>query len=215
MNLFSMSGLFSKANKPSPKYYFVTLCTRSRANYFGMLLNGHVDLLPAGKIAEFVLARLHGSHQGLTPDGWVIMPNHIHLLLAADCTVTSPGKEIRRIKSAIKRWADVYGQDFHWQLSNQAYPIRDAEELRRLQWYIRKNALVWKSDSMNRENQENQLFLQPELNIGVKSIGKNDKRLNEIQPDCRERGDKTQTDSNGAGPAGEPCPVVFRARRQL
>ncbi len=191
MNLLSTSGLFSKAMNPPPMHYFVTLCTRSRVNYFGMILNGHVDLLPAGKIADFVLTRMPGLHHGLIPDAWVIMPNHIHLLLAADCAVTSPGKVIRQIKSAIKRWADIYGQDFHWQVYNQAYPIRDAEELRRLQWYIRNNALLWISDSLNRENQENQLFLQPEFHGGVKGIGTTDTRLNEIQRDSRERGDKT------------------------
>ncbi len=140
-------------------HYFATLYPRSKVNSFGVIRDGCVDLLPMGKIAEYVLSRLPGIRQGVVLKTWVIMPNHIHLLMSTDHSITSPGKVIRMIKTAVKCWADIYGQDFQWQFSHQLYDIRDADDLGRLNWYIRKNILFWLSDSMNRENRENQLIL--------------------------------------------------------
>jgi REP element-mobilizing transposase RayT len=140
-------------------HYFATLYTRSKANSFGIIRDGCVDLLAMGQIAEYVLSRLPGIRRGVILETWVIMPNHIHLLMSVEQSITSPGKVIRKIKTAVKCWANIYGQDFQWQFSHQLYNIRDADDLRRLNWYIRKNILFWLSDSMNRENRENQLIL--------------------------------------------------------
>jgi len=57
---------------------------------------------------------------------------------------------VRGFKSEVKKWTNLYGLEFRWQMRYYDHIIRDDSELKKIQWYIRNNARVWKSDSMNR-----------------------------------------------------------------
>jgi len=56
---------------------------------------------------------------------------------------------VRGFKSAVKKWTNLYGLEFHWQMRYHDHIIRDEHEMKGIQWYIRDNARVWKSDSLN------------------------------------------------------------------
>jgi len=131
-------------------HHFITICTRNRMPYFGSIINGHVDLTVVGKIAEFEFRKMVNNDQGAFLEDWVIMPNHVHALFgpfSGDHTVA-----IRRFKTGVKSWTNLCGFDFQWQIRFHGYFVRDELELRRIRWYIRKNPVVWKSDTLNREN---------------------------------------------------------------
>ena len=135
----------------SPLSYFVTLYTRSEVSYFGHIRDNNLNLLPAGKIAEMVIHSVPSVFDEDFVVQSVIMPNHIHLLLAAGDSITSVRKKIRGLKSAIKILANMCGQELHWKATHQVYHIKDVKDLERFKWYTLINASIWKSDSLNRE----------------------------------------------------------------
>jgi putative transposase len=151
MNTLMKYGSSPRKVHQSPLYYFVTLCTRSGAPYFGQIRDNKMNLIAAGKIAEMILSMVPSVFDEDFVVQSVIMPNHMHLLLAAGGSSTSVEKKIRGLKSVIKILVNMCGQDFHWKATHQCYPLADVKDLERFKWYTLKNASVWKSDSLNRE----------------------------------------------------------------
>lgn len=137
---------------------FITLCTRNGRPYFGSIINGQTDLSLIGRIVEFEARKLSKKEQEVRLEEWIILPNHVHLLLSG-CN-GGMRKEIKRFKYAVKNWTKLCGFDFHWRLRIFHYPIQDEPELKQPKWYFRKNPLAWESNLLN---QENQLNLSQEL----------------------------------------------------
>jgi len=173
MNLFLLryripSARWALWDYHSPGYYFVTICTRNRMDYFGTIINGHLDLSPIGKIAEFELIKTAKIRDNVFLHEWIIMPNHIHAIiriLPSSNDNHNPRQPqnnrfgpqsdnlaaiVRGFKSAVKKWTNLYGLEFHWQMRFHDHIIRDEDELKRIQWYVLANPRIWKSDSLNR-----------------------------------------------------------------
>ena len=68
--------------------YFVTICTRSKANYFSniMVSNANepatVQLTRYGKIAEEQIKAIHSEYADVNIENYVIMPNHFHMIIS-------------------------------------------------------------------------------------------------------------------------------------
>lgn len=61
--------------------YFVTICTHQRAEVFGLIEAGKVELSSAGKVVESVWKEIPTHHAYVELDEFVVMPNHIHGIL--------------------------------------------------------------------------------------------------------------------------------------
>ena len=57
--------------------YFVTICTQGRCNLFGL----EPELTPMGKIAKEQIELLKTRYDEITIDKYVVMPNHIHMII--------------------------------------------------------------------------------------------------------------------------------------
>ncbi len=64
-----------------PGSYFITFCTNNRACILSSILDGKITLLPIGKIVEEEILRTQTIRENVTIDAFVIMPNHVHLLV--------------------------------------------------------------------------------------------------------------------------------------
>ena len=67
--------------------YFITICTQNRKNILSTItLVGEgsplPQLSPYGKIVDNWIQKLPNKHQEISVDSYVIMPNHIHILLS-------------------------------------------------------------------------------------------------------------------------------------
>ncbi len=71
-------------NYASSGYYFVTLCTKNRRQYFSEIKNGSVFLTVIGKMAEQSWLYIPTSSPYVTLDEYVIMPDHIHGIILLD-----------------------------------------------------------------------------------------------------------------------------------
>ena len=65
-------------------WYFVTICTRDSAHFFGEVITSQVQFSTIGEIAQQFWAEIpkHFNHTYI--DAYVIMPNHVHGIIVID-----------------------------------------------------------------------------------------------------------------------------------
>jgi len=66
--------------------YYITLCTQDRLCLFGRVANGEMALNRIGEIVKQELLRTPEIRREISLDEWVIMPNHIHAIVAINET---------------------------------------------------------------------------------------------------------------------------------
>jgi REP element-mobilizing transposase RayT len=138
-------------------YYFVTICINDRNDYFGKIVNAGCVLNEFGKIVKQVLESIPVIYPYVTIDYYVIMPNHIHLIIIIDpsTVVTSQDLSLDR-KRKIKSLSEIIGAfktmssrelhkkgltEFKWQRSFYDRVIRNEKELFFIRQYIKQNPL--------------------------------------------------------------------------
>jgi REP element-mobilizing transposase RayT len=70
--------------------YFVTVCSRERACIFARVLDDRVDLSPIGGIVEESWFAIPRHHREVQLDAFVVMPNHVHGIVALHPGRTGP-----------------------------------------------------------------------------------------------------------------------------
>ena len=73
-----------------PGAYFVTIVTQDRLCLFGDVVGGTVRLNDAGRLAQAAWERLPCRFPGIDLDAFVVMPNHIHGIIAINGRVGAP-----------------------------------------------------------------------------------------------------------------------------
>ncbi|HBH84887.1 MAG TPA: hypothetical protein DDY34_13910 [Bacteroidales bacterium] len=59
-----------------PGKYFVTICTKDKIPYFGIIINGAVVLSEMGKIAVNLWQEIPDHFKNVGLDQFVVMPDH-------------------------------------------------------------------------------------------------------------------------------------------
>jgi putative transposase len=62
--------------------YFVTICAFQESPLFGEITGGQMQLNACGELVQCEWLRLQASAPFLSPDAFVVMPNHVHGILA-------------------------------------------------------------------------------------------------------------------------------------
>jgi len=132
--------------------YFVTVCAKDGHELFGSIDVGatalgrprpYVTLTPLGKYIDETI-RL-ASKENVTIEKYVIMPNHIHMIIAmgAGDRGRSPLQYvIRNIKSYVTKQAGFSP----WQKSFHDHIIRSKSDYQRISQYIDENPSKWTTD---------------------------------------------------------------------
>ena len=68
-------------NYTTPWWYFVTICTKNRINYFGEIKNDKMVLNEIGKIAKHEWIKTAELRENVELDEFIIMPNHFHAII--------------------------------------------------------------------------------------------------------------------------------------
>jgi putative transposase len=138
-------------------WYFVTICTHNREDFFGGIKNGQMVPSEAGKIAERCWREIPSHFPGVELDEFVVMPNHIHLIVSVGARHAWPPQKqekppyqripvvIGSFKSAVSKLAhsaDPLGH-FQWQRSYHDHIIRNDDSLNRIRIYIQNNPAQW------------------------------------------------------------------------
>lgn len=140
-------------NYANPGYYFLTACSAERLPLFSKIEDGIIHLVPIGTLLESVITSSFLNFPNLTLDEYVIMPNHVHLLVYVDLanehvSASSLMKTIKGASMASVRKAGLLpsGMRTIWQKGFHDEIIRNDAHLERVRAYIQDNPRKWAED---------------------------------------------------------------------
>ena len=131
--------------------YFITICTEGKRSLLGNVVGGDDHIAPRTRLSEYglVVERYLQGIRGL--DQYVIMPNHIHMVIVVDGTAegpmwssapTSVSHRIRSFKTLVTK---ELGCNL-WQRSFYDHVICDEADYLRITEYIIENPAKWMED---------------------------------------------------------------------
>ena len=152
--------------------YYVTICTHERKRFLSTVENGKVTLTNFGTIVLEELLKTINMRTYVSLDDFVIMPNHLHVILffherAAEHLPEKQDSPIRNFggseqhslssvvanfKAAVtNRIRKETGKEkaIIWQRGFYEHIIRDEKDLMRIRDYITTNPLNWSIDEEN------------------------------------------------------------------
>ena len=142
--------------------YFITICTQNRRQILSRVvgtgvLDGpkSIELLPYGIIADKYINQLNDFYDNIKIVRYVIMPNHIHILLfvkergpSRTPVPTKQNSTVSCFVSTFKRFCNKeYGENI-WQYRFHDHIIRNYEDYEEHLRYIAKNPLFWDQDEL-------------------------------------------------------------------
>jgi len=140
--------------------YFITVCTLERQNYFwenvGAIIDRpqDVELSIYGKIVDQAIKNIPSAYPALSLESYVIMPNHIHLLLrvCADeygrpLVAPTMSRVVKQLKGVVSKQAGIS----IWQKSFHDHIIRKREDYEEHLLYIYENPMRWRYDELYAE----------------------------------------------------------------
>lgn len=156
-------------------YYFVTICTKDRQEYFGDIINNKMVLNKYGKIVKKYWLELPNNYNNIDLNEFMIMPNHVHMIIFIKNVFNPVGtihelslqyKTVRRywlkrrnmllckiigfLKMNMSKQIHQSGlNSFCWQRSYYDHIIRNEYSLNRIRQYIRDNPANWNEDRNN------------------------------------------------------------------
>ena len=158
----------------SPGLYFITICTHERTQLFGEIVNGESVLSAPGRMVDSWWRRLSEKFPGVLIQEFVIMPNHMHALLALTNfpdagkpgNATAPlqkvqppalGRVLQWYKTVTTRayfrgvhsagWPPVH--QTLWQRNYYEHVVRTPRATSRITTYILENPGRWQADAEN------------------------------------------------------------------
>ena len=133
-----------KYDYASDNYYFVTICTHNKKCIFGK----PQELSRYGKIVEQHILALSDHFNGVHIDQYVVMPNHIHLILVLENEQNPNCSQIIALfKSGVSRQIHSMVQEVKlWQRSYHDHVIRNQYEYEKIWLYIEANPMQWEKD---------------------------------------------------------------------
>jgi REP element-mobilizing transposase RayT len=97
-----------------------------------------------GVIARDRLLEIPRHHPSLTIDSYVVMPNHVHVVLElGESSGVELGDVVGTYKAAVSRFSSRSGL---WQRGYYDHVVRDANDLARIREYIATNPIRWALD---------------------------------------------------------------------
>lgn len=144
----------------APGAYFITICTYNKQPIFGHIAissNGEAVMhySPIGTFAKQHLLDLPSHYENVKIDNWVVMPNHIHMLIRIEERINpfptaayDIPNVVGKYKAAVTR---TVGNAFMhsgklWQTSFYDHIVRNEKDYQDIWQYIAGNPSKWLED---------------------------------------------------------------------
>ena len=136
-------------------YYFVTICIKDKHEILGEVVGAasgrpQMSLSNEGKIVESWICKISDKYPFVCVHNHVVMPNHIHMILAVqkdgrpDAAPTiGIDRVIGYFKYQTTKEIDIVGI---WQRSYHDHIIRNEAEYQKIWHYIDQNPARWQDD---------------------------------------------------------------------
>ena len=154
------------ANYNGTGMFFLTICTKERQCVLsrivgtGVLDGPKIELKEYGKIADKYINQLNDFYDDISVKSYVIMPNHIHILLFVKGNEQGPSGTpvptvqntvVARFLSTLKRFCNKeYGMNI-WQYRSNDHIVRNKQDYEEHLRYIYENPLRWYYDELYAE----------------------------------------------------------------
>ncbi len=151
------------ADYNSNKVVFLTICTKDRRCILskivgtGVLDGPKIELTQYGKIADKYINQLNSFYDNISLENYVIMPNHIHMLLWIKENENGPsGTPVPTIQNTIpsrfvstfKRFCNKECGENIWQYRSYDHIIRNTKDCEEHIKYIYENPMKWYYDEL-------------------------------------------------------------------
>ena len=135
--------------------YFITICTQDRKELLSEIIVGddayivsQNNLSKIGLVCDKYINNINNKYENVTVDKYVIMPNHIHLIIFLHGTMraSSPTNNIETIIRSFKTMVTKEIGTSIWQRSYHDHIIRGDKDYQKIWEYIDTNVIRWKKD---------------------------------------------------------------------
>ena len=139
----------------TPGAYFITICVKDRKQLLSKIIVGDdAHIVPKSHISNYGLIcdkyinNINIKYENVTIDKYVIMPNHIHLIIFLHGTMraSSPTKNIETIIRSFKTLVTKERGYSIWQRSYHDHIIRGEKDYQKIWEYIDTNVIRWEKD---------------------------------------------------------------------
>ena len=147
-------------------YYFITICTHNKQKILCNIVGDGVYDIPQtnlteyGKILEKYIVFMNSKYENVTIDKYVIMPNHIHLIIkiseklnndnilhgTSQAPYPTANAIIPKVISLFKRYCNREIGNNIFQRSFHDHIIRDENDYLKIWNYIDTNPQKWEKD---------------------------------------------------------------------
>ena len=140
--------------------YFITICTSKRENYFWKSVGAtigrpqDVELSAYGEFVDEAINNISSIYPALTVDSYVIMPDHVHLLIricADECGRPMVAPTISRIVKQLKGYTSKLIGVSIWQKLFYDHVVRNRDDYNEIYKYIYENPIRWYYDELYTE----------------------------------------------------------------
>ena len=143
----------------TPGAYFITICAKDRKQLLGKIVGDDAHIVPKnylsnyGLICDKYINSINVKYENVTVDKYVIMPNHIHLIIFLNGTMwaSSPTNNIESIIRSFKTMVTKEIGISIWQRSYHDHVIRDENDYKKIWEYIDNNVTQWEMDCFYEE----------------------------------------------------------------
>ena len=142
----------------TPGYYFITICTKDKQKLLGEIVGtGLLDgpknqLTEYGQIVAGRLKLMADFYPDIKLEKYVVMPNHVHLLLHITGTMRTQAS-IDAVNSKISKFVGTFKRLCNrecginlWQSRSHDHVIRGEQDYLKIWQYIEENPLRWALD---------------------------------------------------------------------
>ena len=141
----------------TPGAYFITICTKDRRNLFWVDVGASIarpQLTTWGNITANSICDIPKHYPAISVDHYVIMPNHIHLLLQINTDTNGRPMVAPTIPTVIQQFKGIVtkriGQSI-WQKLYHDHVVRGEANYLKIWEYIDNNPARWTEDCFYRE----------------------------------------------------------------
>lgn len=141
----------------NPNAYFITFCTNNRKNPFWKDVGAVIDrprnvpLTNLGKIVCQAIEGIPKHYTAITVDHWVVMPNHIHLLLQIHTDADGRSMIAPTVSTAVRMMKGVVSKRAGfsvWQKGFYDHIVRSQRDYLDIWNYIEGNPAKWEEDKL-------------------------------------------------------------------
>ncbi len=143
----------------TPGAYFITICTKDRKQLLSKIVGTGVPdgpkniLTKHGEITDKYLRQMNEFYNNISVEKYVIMPNHIHLILSLSIPETGTSQTpsptnsvVSKFISTFKRFCNKEFGENIWQRSFHDHIIRGEKDYQKIWEYIDTNVFKWEKD---------------------------------------------------------------------